>query len=860
MTDANYGTNTFDQTNVSGVNATTMGKSNKNLTKTATNITNMATQSTTTSNRGSVTKQNSTNENDLLTAYLRKDYNTLASANLNQPVNNDGDTIIHIMAKNLDKAAFELILLTNPKAITYSVINTPNKKSQLPIHLALEKIQENQQIGDDFINYMINVLGANPDIPDANNRIIVSNIQNKNKTINENENKIKEHNNTVIKNIQSLIKIAEMNTDKLPGSISFSKEPVEMENDGNIDFIHNIIEYYNNPMNKQVSQEGGYNGRRRIRNYFSDGLSESGDNDSFVAKNRNELMNNYDRTDLNNRSSSNHRSNSNMWSGDDRNRDATTQRIIRNEVVSDTRRANESKLRMLGGDFERRNQLRKEEERLRFEEERLRNERLIGGMDNDELRREERRLMEERERLIRNNRPLLGGFTEEDRSRGRRREDQSPDDIMNGGRDNDVTNEDDYEDEMTGGRRGRKNTNNTRSNRGNTSNTGSGSDAGTATGNTRGTNNSGSTYASTTGTGSSNINTGNKRGRKHRNARRFTDNWNTEDFNLNTSDDDTGPKQGSRSSNNRTSSTYDRGTGSNKGSSTGINSTNDRGSNDRGSNDRGTNGRGSNARVDHTGTSSNDRGSKNSNDIGSMGTTGSSVGWESFRNKGNDVSNDRSRNSRSGSRSYGSDYDEDEEEIVNSRQMFDYPNMFTSQDRPRDTQVDDMYRSFVKKIMDFLGVDEETAKFYRSAIKINIENSNPELKKRENDALKVKEMESIFENKAKLQATLDKIDMDFIKKYMRERSEENERRKEERRKERENRSKERRETNRNKGTTSETSSDQGTGTAGTNMTDTTTSNTSATTTKSRGRKTSAQSRIADSGYLQSDEIIFSPNY
>ncbi|XWV25242.1 hypothetical protein QJ856_gp0530 [Tupanvirus deep ocean] len=843
MTDANYGTNTFDQTSVSGANATTMVKSNQNLINTSNNITDMTSQTTTANNKGLATKQLSSNNNDILSAYIKKDYSALASANLNQPINNDGDTIIHVMAKNLDKAAFELILLTNPKAITYSIINTPNKKSQLPIHLALEKIQENQQMGDDFINYMINVLGANPDIPDANNRIIVSNTQNKNKTINENENKIKEHNNTVIKNIQSLIQIAEMNTDKLPGSISFSKEPVEMENNSNIDFIQNITKYHDNQMNKQDNQEGGYNGRRRIRNYFSDGLSDNGDNDSFVAKNRNDLINNYER------SGNNHRSNSNMWNEDYMNRDETTQRVIRNEVVSDTRRANESKLRMLGGDFEKRNQLRKEEERLRFEEERLRNERLIGGMDNDELRREERRLREERERLVRNNRPLLGGFMDEERNRGRRR-----DENMNGGRYNDETNEDDYEDEMTGGRRGGKNKNgNVRSNKGNTSNTGSGSDAGTSIGNTRGTNNSGTMYNSTTGngtiTGSSNNGTGIRNNRKHRNtrnARRFTDNWNTEDFDLYTSDDDTGPNQGLRSKN-QSSSTYNRGSSSNKGSSTGISYTNDTDS--YGDNDfNGSNNKGSNN-------------NRKSNNRGSMGTTGSSVGWESTNEDDNNTTG-RSRNSRSrNNRKYGSDYDFDKEsaDIVESRQMFDYPNMFTTPDRPRDTQVDDMYRSFVKKIMDLLGVDEETAKFYRSAIKINIENSNPELKKRENDALKVKEMESIFENKAKLQATLDKIDMDTIKKYMGERREENERRKEERRKERENRSKDRGDRNKNKGITSETSSDEGTG-RGSGTTGTTTSDTGATTTKSRGRKTSTQSRIADNGYLQSDEIIFSPNY
>lgn len=89
-----------------------------------------------------------------------------------------------------------------------------------------------------------------------------------------------------------------------------------------------------------------------------------------------------------------------------------------------------------------------------------------------------------------------------------------------------------------------------------------------------------------------------------------------------------------------------------------------------------------------------------------------------------------------------------------------------SPDRQRNPKVDEIYRSFVQKIMELLGVDEETAKFYRSAIKVHIENTNPELRKRENDALKVKEMESIFENKEKLRETVDNIDMDNIKHHI----------------------------------------------------------------------------------------------
>ena len=215
-----------------------------------------------------------------------------------------------------------------------------------------------------------------------------------------------------------------------------------------------------------------------------------------------------------------------------------------------------------------------------------------------------------------------------------------------------------------------------------------------------------------------------------------------------------------------------------------------------------------------------------------------------------------------------------EKNIIDNRVTNNYQDMFTSQERPRprNEKVDEIYRSFVKKIMDLLGVDEETAKFYRSAIKIEIGNKNPELRKRENDELKIQEMEKIFNNKKTLQDTLDKIDMDQIKAEMSRRKQESETRREERRKNQKERPRPAR-TNNSTGST-------GTGTTGTTRptrpavstpaaTAPVTSVTSEETApKKRTRKTAAQSRISSNvpskvdsnGYVHSDELIFSPDY
>ena len=682
---------------------------------------------------GSVSTINNSKQDDLLAAYARKDYDTLAKANLKQPVNNDGDTIAHILAKKLDRAGFELIIYKNNNInpFTYDIINKPNKKSQLPIHLALETIQQNQQMGQDFIDYMINILHANPEIPDAKNRIIVGNKNSQQKVFYESGDKIEELNNIVINNIKNLTKLAETG---IVGLVPYANTKsttglsANTGNSGIIDFINDLTKQYtgSSTMSKQT---GGYNGSRKIKNYISDDLSDTGDNNSFVTKNKNTMLNN--RTTI--------------WNANDRN--TTTNRIIHDNIV-----VNESILPMVGGEIERKNKLRNTEALLRLEEEKIRNARLIGGNDNNESRQEERRIRNEREALIRNNEELFGRNGEFNRNNAMEKNNKwNSDWTIGGAMDDDfsIDDETDYDDQL-GGKRGRKK---------GSKNAVSKVSKKSKSGNDRG--------ISTKNTKKSKPVRGTKNNRNNK-PRRFTENWDTDDFDLTISDDDIGSYNG------------------------------------------------------------------NSNDNDQTDTK------KSGSNKQSKSANDRSKLNN----------DDDELEIINSRQMFDYPDMFSSQDRPR-TEADDMYSSFVQKIMDLLGVDLETAKFYRSAIKINIENSNPELKKRVNDNLKIKEMESIFENKKKLQSTLDKIDIEDIKKYMSQKKEEGESRKkeyEEKRKQTPNKNK------KQTARTNRTSFDSAK----------TSSATSATSDEApkpkRARKPTTQSRIADNGYLQSDEILFSPNY
>jgi len=120
-----------------------------------------------------------------------------------------------------------------------------------------------------------------------------------------------------------------------------------------------------------------------------------------------------------------------------------------------------------------------------------------------------------------------------------------------------------------------------------------------------------------------------------------------------------------------------------------------------------------------------------------------------------------SKSSKSSSRNpEKTDSDTTTEDILNRRVVLDYPGIdrITSQDRPqqRDKKSDELYKSFVQKIIDLLGVGEEEAKKIRAALKLNLVKNNPSLAGRKNDTKKVEEIAKILESKEKLQKELKK--------------------------------------------------------------------------------------------------------
>lgn len=524
--------------------------------------------------------QSKVDNDNIMKLYNEKNYNQLARQNLKKPIDEQGNTIIHYMAMNMDREAFDAIRKIQPDKLSYDVINYPNKNGELPIHKAVEIAYMENKNGSykhEFITYMIEILKANPDVADSKNRIVI-----REDITTDDKKELERLNETVIKNINN---ISRNMTETTRSTIS-----IVTNSDPKTDFIRNITEYYSN-------QSGGYNGKRKIKNY----LTENGDYDSFHTSNRSHYT--------------------------------TSSRIT--EATDD----------WLDSMFER--------------------------SDN---------------------------------------------------------NNSDWSDGKS---------------------------------------------------------------------------WKAEDFNLFTSDRITSANRNnfSRSA----SSRYDDDTESDDTTDYDINLfTSDRVSQ----------------------KSSSKRNSPYDNDIKLF-------------------TSDRVSQKSSSNRNSARDY-ELEDELKST-----YRDYMTTLNRPRDEKTDELYRSFIKKIQDLLDVDEDTARLYRSIIKINIVKLNPELRGRENDTLKVKEMEKILENKNKLKSYLDKIDIEATRREMKERQEEGEKRRAERNAKRGNKNNREAPKTETDVQTSETES-TGRKTRRKKNDDLTTDTTNI------EKKSKKQSRVVDNGYLQSDEFLISP--
>jgi hypothetical protein len=142
-------------------------------------------------------------EFDNITNYKNKNYEKLASSDaLGKKIDNDGNCIIHLIAKNLDIDCIKSMYNANSQNVCRFIDNY-NNNGDTPLHLAY-KDNENSEAKTKFMDYIIFVVGARADMTDKNGQSIKINED----YINYNRNK----NNYELENlsVNELIKLRKM--------------------------------------------------------------------------------------------------------------------------------------------------------------------------------------------------------------------------------------------------------------------------------------------------------------------------------------------------------------------------------------------------------------------------------------------------------------------------------------------------------------------------------------------------------------------------------------------------------------------------------------------------------------------------
>lgn len=286
-----------------------------------------------------------TSQPKIIELYKQGKYDELARTNLSGKLDDDGNTIFHIIADNLDQNALER-LFSRASIQVKNHINIINNKGESPIHRALDAIKNKSYPNDNIITYMVDVLEADPTIPDSQNRIIVPAVEEKAtdslmSPTSSIHNKIMNLNDTVIKNIMELKKINSSNIKDIMNSSQsnslnglrdlFGKKSDTIDRSANknsdtindfankkssistymgndesnkIQFIRSLIKLYsphskNHNNNDDNEMHGGkYSSTRYINSKFSlSDLSDMSDMDEFNLGNTQHMLNRMGRQD-----------------------------------------------------------------------------------------------------------------------------------------------------------------------------------------------------------------------------------------------------------------------------------------------------------------------------------------------------------------------------------------------------------------------------------------------------------------------------------------------------------------------------------------------------------------------------------
>lgn len=88
---------------------------------------------------------------DILRFYKLRDFAGLADSNLSAAIDQNGNTIMHVMAGNLDTATIREILDRNPDAVSASAVNAVNSQGNTPLDTAVARPEAD--LKERFVNF-----------------------------------------------------------------------------------------------------------------------------------------------------------------------------------------------------------------------------------------------------------------------------------------------------------------------------------------------------------------------------------------------------------------------------------------------------------------------------------------------------------------------------------------------------------------------------------------------------------------------------------------------------------------------------------------------------------------------------------
>lgn len=216
----------------------------------------------------------------LFDLYKNKNLDELMLRKWDNPINESGCNILHIVALNLDRATLDMLLKINPKKF-YEYINKPDNNDKYPIDYAKQTLKSMGSNDRSFINYMIGQLNAQPIMSDmtSTEHNIASD-----PSLTDNIDELKKMNTNVIENINKLTRMIDEEKPILNKKSDVTTDMTHKNPKKVLDLVESLVDdhqfFFKRNLYGGDEYYGGYSGKRVISTY---GLSsDTSDNSDYL--------------------------------------------------------------------------------------------------------------------------------------------------------------------------------------------------------------------------------------------------------------------------------------------------------------------------------------------------------------------------------------------------------------------------------------------------------------------------------------------------------------------------------------------------------------------------------------------------